>query len=362
MKQKAADDYISRIKTLEMHYGDIDDYYDKDRCQSLLLEFEYTADDERLKRKPLHKIPIRVGSNIRKATSNYRSYIRKYVKFRNETATQTSQTNNIKNDVNKNLTTEKLRYWFVPCDEWFDIEAAFRDFSKLEWWQTQFLMGMKNGDIVYIYKTLPIGEIKYKGRITETRIPYSKLKIDDREYGKKVSGREYNDKDLFFEFEFDKALPKSQITMEMLKSWGLPYFQSRELPEEIAQRIAEAYLLDNDNNDLISRITKPSAPEGKKKEYYTTTYERNPKNRQDCIRLQGTICKVCGFNFYQTYGELGKDFIEVHHKKPLYSLDEEIVINPAEDLVAVCSNCHHMLHRNKDEILTIEDLIKLISK
>jgi hypothetical protein len=31
---------------------------------------------------------------------------------------------------------------------------------------------MKKGDIVYIYKTLPIGEIKYKGKITDTKIPY----------------------------------------------------------------------------------------------------------------------------------------------------------------------------------------------
>ena len=88
--------------------------------------------------------------------------------------------------------------------------------------------------------------------------------------------------------------------------------------------------------------------EGKKKEIYTTKYERDPANRKACIEKYGTDCNICGFNFYEVYGELGKHFIEVHHLKPLFSLEEEIVINPHTDLIPVCSNCHRMLHRQKN--------------
>ena len=55
-------------------------------------------------------------------------------------------------------------------------------------------------------------------------------------------------------------------------------------------------------------------------------------------------CRVCGFNFLEVYGELGRAFIEAHHMKPVAQLapDETVRI---QDLIAVCSNCHRMLHR-----------------
>lgn len=102
--------------------------------------------------------------------------------------------------------------------------------------------------------------------------------------------------------------------------------------------------------------------EGKKVKYYTTKYERKPQNRKQAIKIHGTKCMVCGFDFYATYGELGRDFIEVHHTKPLYSLDEEIKVNPETDLVCVCSNCHRMIHRKRNLILSIEELKELIQK
>jgi predicted HNH restriction endonuclease len=51
----------------------------------------------------------------------------------------------------------------------------------------------------------------------------------------------------------------------------------------------------------------------------------------------------------------------VHHLKPLMSsVQEEVVINPETDLVAVCSNCHRVIHRRKDNVLSIEELRILI--
>lgn len=50
--------------------------------------------------------------------------------------------------------------------------------------------------------------------------------------------------------------------------------------------------------------------EGKKKVYYTTKYERSTKNREAAIRIHGTKCMICGFDFEEKYGELGKIFWE----------------------------------------------------
>lgn len=61
------------------------------------------------------------------------------------------------------------------------------------------------------------------------------------------------------------------------------------------------------------------------------------------------------------YGDLGEGYTEIHHKKPLHSLEEEVEVNPETDLVPVCSNCHRMLHRRRDRIMTIEELKKIIN-
>ena len=57
--------------------------------------------------------------------------------------------------------------------------------------------------------------------------------------------------------------------------------------------------------------------EGSKKQVYTTRYERNSSLRASAIKIHGTTCMACGFNFEAVYGDRGKDYIEVHHVKPL---------------------------------------------
>lgn len=58
-------------------------------------------------------------------------------------------------------------------------------------------------------------------------------------------------------------------------------------------------------------------------------------------------CSVCGFSFSKKYGvELGENFIEAHHTKPLSEIIGEVETK-VEDLALVCSNCHRMLHRKR---------------
>lgn len=53
-------------------------------------------------------------------------------------------------------------------------------------------------------------------------------------------------------------------------------------------------------------------------------------------------CWVCGFDFAETYGQIGAGFIEAHHTKPVSSLKENEQIS-IKDFVAVCSNCHRIV-------------------
>jgi 5-methylcytosine-specific restriction protein A len=78
--------------------------------------------------------------------------------------------------------------------------------------------------------------------------------------------------------------------------------------------------------------------------------ERNAKGGRLAKQLHGTTCQVCCFNFAAFYGEIGKDFIEAHHLKPLAMLAENVVVeyNVATDFAVLCPNCHRMIHHMED--------------
>lgn len=100
---------------------------------------------------------------------------------------------------------------------------------------------------------------------------------------------------------------------------------------------------------------RQSFREGAGSQVTLTKYERNPYARKACIEHYGLSCSVCGFNFEQTYGALGKDFIHVHHLTQISSIGDEYQIDPVTDLRPVCPNCHAMLHKRKEGV-TIEEL------
>jgi hypothetical protein len=85
--------------------------------------------------------------------------------------------------------------------------------------------------------------------------------------------------------------------------------------------------------------------EGSKRRITVNAYERNPKARQECIAHYGTSCVVCGFDFAKVYGEVGRDFIHVHHLRQLASIAGEYEVDPIADLRPVCPNCHAIIHK-----------------
>jgi 5-methylcytosine-specific restriction enzyme A len=134
------------------------------------------------------------------------------------------------------------------------------------------------------------------------------------------------------------------------------------LSHEHATELDKMWTLSNNKSQVEIDIEAELAEEddfytdGAVKYFYGKRYERNPINREKAIEIHGLNCVCCGFNFEKVYGERGKDFIEVHHVKPLSTIKEDVIINPETDLVPICSNCHRMIHREKDNVLTVEEL------
>jgi predicted HNH restriction endonuclease len=118
----------------------------------------------------------------------------------------------------------------------------------------------------------------------------------------------------------------------------------------------EAIVLGEQISDEGALSGESSFIEGHQTQRWSTTYERNPQLRAEAVKLHGVVCMGCGFNFEEKYGAIGSGFIEVHHTKPISSLGGKSLVNPATDLVVLCSNCHSIVHRKQPIPLSLEAL------
>jgi 5-methylcytosine-specific restriction enzyme A len=74
---------------------------------------------------------------------------------------------------------------------------------------------------------------------------------------------------------------------------------------------------------------------------------RKAKIEEALKRNEGRLpCEVpgCGFDFIERYGEVGRGFAHVHHKKPLSLAPDKGRKVSLEELAVVCPNCHAMIH------------------
>lgn len=99
-------------------------------------------------------------------------------------------------------------------------------------------------------------------------------------------------------------------------------------------------------------------PEGAVTSVLVNRYERSPINRKLCLEHYGYSCLGCGFNFAERYGEIGKEFIIVHHITPVSQLGPNYVIDPKHDLIPLCGNCHAIVHRTNPP-LSLDNLRSL---
>lgn len=119
----------------------------------------------------------------------------------------------------------------------------------------------------------------------------------------------------------------------------------------------------NNSNFYPDSANTESCIEGAKTSVNVNKYERSYMARQKCIDTNGCYCHICGLNFENRYGKIGKDFIHVHHIIPLNEVSEEYIVNPIKDLIPVCPNCHAMLHRKiNGKYMSIEELKTIVNK
>jgi hypothetical protein len=142
-------------------------------------------------------------------------------------------------------------------------------------------------------------------------------------------------------------------------------YQGEGLPSQLmlapdrSEEVAETSLQVDDvaHGDVDEKVIPDS--EGRKRIVQHISYERSRKNRELAIKIHGTVCQVCGFDFDEVYGrDYADSYIEIHHVRPLSEHEGEV--DPLKDLVPLCANCHRMAHRRRTTVTSIDELRALI--
>lgn len=153
---------------------------------------------------------------------------------------------------------------------------------------------------------------------------------------------------------------------------GLPdYNKNSRINHHLRYDIEKVGMIEMIDTELITKEkiwTDFSEGSKEGKERYITQKKRErdgvlPKKKKEMVLKEtGSLkCEVCNFDFYETYGKHGESYIECHHLNPVSKMkngDE----TKLSDLSLICSNCHRMIHRNKDHWLTLDELRDLINK
>jgi len=175
--------------------------------------------------------------------------------------------------------------------------------------------------------------------LTQEKIFYVYKNSNDKIIAKPINGNESD----------GKGKARTQTVSTGLEDYilhGIKNSDHSSYNIAIKQYIKDNYYLKNFENEIIyPDEVETNLLEGAKKEVVVNSYERNPIARKKCLEYFSYNCSVCNINFEKVYGIIGKNFIHVHHLKQISDIQKEYEVNPTEDLIPVCPNCHAMLHK-----------------
>lgn len=252
----------------------------------------------------------------------------------------------------------------------FDMDTYLTENEHITWSVRQKYLAdqMQVGDIVFIWRSdggkKGTGGMIAKSKVTKA--PYNVVtQLNHAEHWKEdMAIADFPSIDLqVLEVDLTPRMTREKLrsvaSLEQLLILRMSQHTNYLIAPAHAEVIAKLWHGPSAEDDLQAMEIEAGRLEGKLQTYYGQRYERDAVNRQRAIDIHGTTCTVCGFDFEKVYGARGRNYIEVHHIKPLHQTKETIV-NPATDLVPLCANCHRMIHRDPHNVLTPDELKQLL--
>lgn len=250
-------------------------------------------------------------------------------------------------------------YWLFPWNpKEFYLDEYLNKFEEVDWKQGKYKINV--GDYVYIYCSKPEQKIRYHFQVTKINIPFEESTNDQFYWGEKHSSGE-----VYCRLKLLEAINTDKLYLDILYKNGLTARPQgkQKINARLLSYIQSCFTNNIENIDPTELPKDEKIFEGAKKIITVNQYERNPIARQKCIEANGCKCKVCGIDFEEKYGVIGRGFIHVHHIVPISTIRESYQVDPIRDLVPVCPNCHAMLHRGHNSItLTIDELKTILHK
>lgn len=255
-----------------------------------------------------------------------------------------------------------MQNWIISANgQIYDHASSFEKNGYIDWRQNNYKY--EKGDIVYIYSTRPIKKVMFKAIVEKVALPFSKC-TDDKEFWKDLNEYEKAKTGKYFRLKLIEQTSREELSLDNLKKIGLKTAPQgpQRIEDKLANYMDKYFKLESSNEFYPDSDIPENYYEGAVKTISVNKYERNPIARKKCIEYHGCECSICDLSFEKMYGDLGKDFIHVHHIVPLNTIGKEYEVNYKTDLIPVCPNCHAMLHRKIDgEYYSVEEL-KLIVK
>ncbi|MBE6333564.1 MAG: HNH endonuclease [Bacteroidales bacterium] len=255
-----------------------------------------------------------------------------------------------------------MKHWIIPSNnKRFRLDDFLQEHDCVDWKKGKYKF--KKGDIVYIYCSQPIAQIRYMMEVIADNISYEESIKDEEYWVDKNEFREGIEQNNYCRLKLLLYTDSSSLSYSNLLKNGLktaPQGAIFKLSEQLLKYLQDCFACEK-YFDPIELTDTLLIREGAVKSIMVNKYERNQIARKKCIDVYGYSCAVCGIDFVEKYGEIGKDFIHVHHKVPISTIKEDYQINPIEDLIPVCPNCHAMLHRKLNgEFMSIDELRSLL--
>ena len=249
--------------------------------------------------------------------------------------------------------------WIISANgKKYDHESAFAKWGFIDWCQ---VAKYSVGDFVYIYCTKPIQKIMYKTIVEAINLSANEI-VNDEEFWVKKTEYTESQKSKFCRLTLLEENNSDLLSLDKLKLNGLK--SAPQGPVKVHYELSN-YLKNNFNdyvNDGFFPSTMDEYVEGASIVVLTNKYERSSKARTKCLEMKGYVCSICNFDFEQFYGEIGRNFIHVHHIVPISQINKSYKIDYYKDLIPLCPNCHAMLHRKfENKYLSVEELKKIVT-
>lgn len=182
----------------------------------LCIDTEYLRNIQKrlLKNGDLHQFNIDTQSMVSSAA------IAKYIEF---------------------LESKSITYWLIPSNQsYYDAIGAFKKYKIIDWGNEQN-NAIKEGDIVYLYSSKPIGAITVKAKVIKSGLRKDELlNHDESEFP-----------DTYFRLELLKFTNQQSLSFEKLKQHGLngTIQGKRQISGELLE-----YILKNENEEEFMKI------------------------------------------------------------------------------------------------------------